>query len=299
MLSSYFAWFVEVGKGGEGKQSWLSWETELIFHQQASLPVLHFNQYLPAFNLSYGILSLSTVVISRLVTVLAFANPSATPRISGCLAWENHTKGSPSRKGKGEPQTVVSELTAKQLLGEIANFTIRSGSLPLACWDVLWWCFCWYFLFFHEDRTIWHANTIIFLFCFYTKPNGSLVRDWTTKGRTKRKARSVVRGVRKCWSGWEDWMRREWLTMLITPERLEAADVHCAALLGMCSERLRNGCEWPGGKTMNKQEEGRWRDWSCGGRWKDRKLGHVGSGRAVRAGLGMESTLQAVSAVAD
>lgn len=51
------------------------------------------------------------------------------------------------------------------------------------------------------------------------------------------------------------------VTMLITPERLEGADVHCADLLGMCSERLRNGCEWPGGKKMNKQEEGRWRDW--------------------------------------
>lgn len=51
------------------------------------------------------------------------------------------------------------------------------------------------------------------------------------------------------------------VTILITPERLEAADVHCAALLGMCSERLRNGCEWPGEKTVNNQEEGRWKDW--------------------------------------
>lgn len=65
------------------------------------------------------------------------------------------------------------------------------------------------------------------------------------------------------------------VTMFVTPERLEAADVPCAALLGMCSERLRNECEWPGEKTVNKQEEGRWRDcllwrrvkghktWSC------------------------------------
>lgn len=58
--------------------------------------------------------------------VFALTSPSATPRHLGCLAWEI------CRKGKGKPQTVMSELTAKQLLDEIANFTSRDGSLPLA-----------------------------------------------------------------------------------------------------------------------------------------------------------------------
>lgn len=74
--------------------------------------------------------------------VFALTSPSGTPRHLGSLAWENPTKQSPSRKGKGDPQTVISELTAKQLLGEIANFTFRDVSLPLAWQEVLWWCFC-------------------------------------------------------------------------------------------------------------------------------------------------------------
>lgn len=77
----------------------------------------------------------------------------------------------------------------------------------------------------------------MFLFCF-CKRNGSLVWDLTTKGRTKREARSVGEGLGSAAQG-----EKRVVTMLITPGSLEAADVHCTALLGMCTERLRNWCE--------------------------------------------------------
>lgn len=42
----YFSWIIEVGEGGKGEQSYLSWGAELMFSQQASHPVLHFHQFL-------------------------------------------------------------------------------------------------------------------------------------------------------------------------------------------------------------------------------------------------------------
>lgn len=90
------------------------------------------------------------------------------------------------------------------------------------------------------------------------------------------------------------------VTVLITPEGLEAAGVHCAALSWTFRGSLRNGCEESREKTINKQEEGRWRGIGhMEGGDEDRKLEHVGRGRAVHAGLEIESTLWAVSLVAD
>lgn len=95
MLSSYFAWFVEVGEGREGKHGWL----------RQSLP-----------------------------------SPALLPHQDIWAVWHGRItqrKVQVGREKESLRQSVISELTAKQLLGEIANFTFRDGSLPLAWQEVL------------------------------------------------------------------------------------------------------------------------------------------------------------------
>ena len=84
-LSRYFAWIIEVGEGGKGEQSCVSWEAELMFSQQASHPVVHFSQSLPTLILSYGIFSSFTVLVSSLMTV--FALPSPLPHQDTQAVW--------------------------------------------------------------------------------------------------------------------------------------------------------------------------------------------------------------------